>query len=127
MIRAKLLIAGLLICTFAEAQKKRRKASTQPEYTVAESRFEGFQRRKQLLNSSLIKNVAFRNVGPTVMSGRIVDFEVDPEDPTHFYAAFASGGLWETKNQGASFVPIFDDQIVMSIGDTAVDWTHNII
>ena len=127
MIRAKLLIAGLLICTFAEAQKKRRKASTQPEYTVAESRFEGFQRRKQLLNSSLIKNVAFRNVGPTVMSGRIVDFEVDPEDPTHFYAAFASGGLWETKNQGASFVPIFDDQIVMSIGDIAVDWTHNII
>ena len=44
-----------------------------------------------------------------------------------FYVAFASGGLWETKNQGASFEPLFDREIVMTIGDIAVDWKNNVI
>lgn len=31
------------------------------------------------------------------MSGRVVDIEANPEDPTEFYVAYASGGLWYTK------------------------------
>ena len=74
-----------------------------------------------------MKNLAFRNIGPTVMSGRVVDLAVDPADPSHFYVAYASGSLWETSNNGTSFMPIFDNQIVMTIGDIAVDWANNII
>ena len=75
----------------------------------------------------MVKNIPFRNVGPTVMSGRVVDLAVDPEDPFHFYVAYASGSLWETKNNGTSFTPIFDNQIVMTIGDIVVDWANDII
>ena len=66
----------------------------------------------------------FRNVGPSVMSGRVVDIDVCPTDPTHFYVAYASGGLWVTYNNGQSFTPLFDNQVVMTIGDIAVDWNH---
>ena len=42
------------------------------------------------------------------MSGRVVALEVNPKDPTKFYVAYASGGLWQTKNNGQSFTSIFD-------------------
>src|SRR5690606_18903673 len=56
--------------------------------------------------------------------GRISDLEVSPTDPTTFYAAYASGGLWKTTNNGQSFEPIFDNEAVMTIGDIAVDWKN---
>jgi len=74
-----------------------------------------------------VKNIQFRNIGPTVMSGRVVDIAVNPDDPSHFYVAYASGGLWETKNNGNSFNSIFDNKIVMTIGDIIVDWVNSII
>lgn len=83
--------------------------------------------REKLQNQSLVNGISFRSIGPTVMSGRVVDLEVDPQNPTHFYAAFASGGLWETTNNGITFTPIFDQEAVMTIGDIAVDWSHKII
>ena len=61
------------------------------------------------------------------MSGRVVDLDVNPSDPTHFYVAYASGGLWETKNNGNSFTSLFDNQMVMTIGDIKVDWQNKII
>lgn len=47
---------------------------------------------------SLVKNVPFTNIGPTIMSGRVVDFDVNPNNPNEFYVAYASGGLWYTNN-----------------------------
>ncbi len=61
------------------------------------------------------------------MSGRVADVEVSPSDPSHFYVAYASGGLWKTENNGTSFRPIFDKEMVMTIGDIAVNWQRNII
>jgi photosystem II stability/assembly factor-like uncharacterized protein len=73
--------------------------------------------------SSVVKNVSFRNIGPTVMSGRVVDIDAWSEDPSHFFVAYASGGLWRTRNNGVSFDPVFDNQDVMTLGDIAVDWS----
>ncbi|WP_456425523.1 WD40/YVTN/BNR-like repeat-containing protein [Rhodocaloribacter sp.] len=92
--------------------------------TPAEARLASVARREALREASLVRNVAFRNVGPTIMSGRVVDIDAWPEDPTHFYVAYASGGLWKTTNDGQSFAPLFDDQAVMTLGDIAVDWEH---
>lgn len=92
--------------------------------TSAEARLDGFAERAQLLDASLVKNVELRNVGPTVMSGRVVDVDVWEADPSHFYVAYASGGLWKTTNNGISFAPLFDDQASMTIGDIAVDWDN---
>lgn len=109
------------------AQKKKNSGETVPKATPATERWQGYQQRLQLAKNSLVKNIPFRNVGPTVISGRVVDMEVDPADPTHFYVAYASGGLWESKTNGASFEPMFQNEIVMTIGDIAVDWDNGTI
>ena len=56
------------------------------------------------------------------MSGRVTDIDANPENPTEFYVAYASGGLWYTNNNGTTFTPIFDREAVMTIGDIYVDW-----
>jgi len=96
-------------------------------FTPADKRIEDFSALIKARENSLVKNIEFRSVGPTVMSGRVVDIDVNPDDPTVFYAAYASGGLWKTTNNGISFHPIFDNEAVISIGDIAVDWKSNII
>ncbi len=95
--------------------------------TSAADRMQGIGKRKALEQNSLLKNLKFRNIGPSIMSGRAVDVEVNPDDPSEFYVAYASGGLWYTKNNGQSFSPVFDKEDVITIGDIAVDWkTRNI-
>lgn len=95
--------------------------------TPASQRLTKVEQRKQLESASLLNHIQFRNIGPTIMSGRIVDIEVNPDDPTEFYAAFASGGLWHTKNNGLSFDPIFDSEDILTIGDIAVHWSSKTI
>ncbi len=95
--------------------------------TDAEARGEAVAQRAKLLEESLISNLPFRGVGPTVMSGRIVDVDVNPQDPTEMYVAYASGGLWKSTNNGMSFEPVFDHQPSMTIGDIAVDWTRGTV
>ena len=96
----------------------------QPAPTKAAQRMEGFKQRKRLEDNSLVKAVKFRSVGPTIMSGRVVDVDVNPNNTKEFYVAYASGGLWKTENNGLSFTPLFDNEAVMTIGDIAVDWKH---
>lgn len=95
--------------------------------TPAKERLETFNYKKQMQENSLLKNIEFENIGPSIMSGRVVDVEVNPNDPTIFYVAYASGGLWKTINNGMSFTPLFDNEAVITIGDVAVDWSNNII
>ena len=71
---------------------------------------------------SLVKNIPFTSIGPTIMSGRVVDLEVNPNNPNEFYAAYASGGLWHTKNNGTTFTPILDTANTQNIGSIAVHW-----
>ncbi|WP_340064333.1 WD40/YVTN/BNR-like repeat-containing protein [Ascidiimonas aurantiaca] len=82
---------------------------------------------ESLRAQSIVKNVAFNNIGPTVMSGRVVDLDVNPEDPTEFYVAYASGGLWHTTNNGTSFTPILDDAPTQNTGDIAIHWPSRTI
>src|SRR5438045_257201 len=90
--------------------------------TNEHDRLQGIMRRETFEKNSLLKNVMFRNVGPTIMSGRAVDVCVNENDPTEFYVAYATGGLWHTMNNGQSFTPLFDKQDVITIGDVDVDW-----
>src|SRR5688500_11630610 len=67
-----------------------------------------------------VSGLGWRNIGPAVMGGRISDLAVVETDPSTFFAATASGGLWRTDNQGASWTPLFDDQPTASVGAVAV-------
>ncbi len=95
--------------------------------TSAEDRMKKVQQRKDLEKKSLINEIGFRNIGPVTMSGRVTDLEVNPDDPTEFYVAYASGGLWYTKNNGLSFTSIFDSEDILTLGDIAVNWSSNTI
>lgn len=96
-------------------------------FTSGAKRLESFSKLQKERENSLLKNVEFTSIGPTVMSGRVVDIDVNPDDPTIFYVAYASGGLWKTTNNGISFYPIFDNEATISIGDIAVDWKKGTI
>lgn len=126
-MRTTLLALMVILMVQADLTAQKRKKSSTPAATAAADRWAGYQQRQQITDNSWVKNIPFRNVGPTIMSGRVVDLEVDPTDPTHFYVAYASGGLWETTNEGTSFTPLFDNEIVMTIGDIAVDWENGTI
>ena len=80
-----------------------------------------------MAKNSIVKNVLLKNIGPSVMSGRVVDLEVNPNDPTEFYVAYASGGLWHTSSNGISFKPLLDNSETQNIGEIAVDWKNSII
>ncbi|ULQ57277.1 hypothetical protein KJS94_03565 [Flavihumibacter rivuli] len=95
--------------------------------TSAEERLKSLQNRVALEQNSLVNDIPFRNIGPTVMSGRVVDIDANPEDPTEFYVAYATGGLWHTVNNGQSFTPIFDNESIIGIGDIAVNWSNRTI
>lgn len=90
--------------------------------TPAAERLKGMQNRTIQAQSSPLNEVEFRNIGPAIMSGRVVDIDANPDDPTEFYVAYATGGLWHTTNNGQSFTPVFDKEMVMGIGDIAVNW-----
>ena len=102
-------------------------STAQIKPTPASERLSSFEQRKKLLESSTINGTSFRNIGPSVMSGRVVDIAVNPEDPTNFYVAYATGGLWHTINNGQSFTPVFDSEAIITIGAVAVNWKSNII
>ena len=72
-------------------------------------------------------SVKFRSIGPTIMSGRVVDIDVNPANSNEFFVAYASGGVWHTDNNGLSFKPIFDNEATHTIGDVAMNWADNIL
>ena len=93
--------------------------------TPAAERLKVTEQRKALESKSVLNEIKFRNIGPTIMSGRVVDIDANPEDPTEFYVAYATGGLWHTTNNGQSFTPIMDNLDLLFIGDIAVNWTSD--
>ena len=70
-----------------------------------------------------------RNIGPAVMSGRIVDLAVHVADPVTFYVASATGGVFKTTDNGTTLVPVFEHEGTHSVGaialhqrDTSIVW-----
>ena len=92
-----------------------------------EFRRQSAEKRAAMRLNSITSNMPVWNVGPTVFGGRVVDLAVNPENSNEFLAAFASGGLWYTRNNGLSFEALFEQEEVMTIGDIAVDWSRRYI
>jgi photosystem II stability/assembly factor-like uncharacterized protein len=99
----------------------------QPQPSDSFKIIDAYQQKEELTNSSRVKNIHFRNIGPTIMSGRVVALEVNPKDPTKFYVAYASGGVWYTDNNGTSFRSISEDWPTQNIGEITMDWNNEIL
>jgi hypothetical protein len=59
------------------------------------------------LNADVFSTLKVRNIGPTLVTGRVVDIAIDPKNPSVWYVASAFGGLWKTTNRGITFDEIF--------------------
>lgn len=99
----------------------------QPKPTEKTVLAKALLQKAEMAKASLVKNLPLKNIGPDIMSGRVVDLDVNPLDPTEFYVAYASGGLWHTKDNGISFTPVMDNGETQNIGDIAVDWKSSTI
>jgi photosystem II stability/assembly factor-like uncharacterized protein len=80
-----------------------------------------FDLSAQQLDKSVLDNIQYRSIGPSRQGGRYISFAVVERNPSTFYAALASGGLWKTVNNGITFESVFDNVGPISIGEVEVD------
>ncbi len=102
-------------------------ANAQQAASTADIVQNALQQKEEMQKNSIVKNVPFTNIGPTIMSGRVTDLAVNPDNPSEFYVAYASGGVWYTVNNGTTFTPILDNSNTQNVGDIAVDWKSRTI
>jgi len=65
------------------------------------------------------KALKYRLIGPAA-GGRVARVAGVAGDPTTYYAATASGGVWKSVDSGVTWKPVFDDQPISSTGSIAV-------
>jgi photosystem II stability/assembly factor-like uncharacterized protein len=86
----------------------------------AATRLTAFAKRQQMEKASPLAAIEFRNVGPEVQGGRVVEIHGPANRPDTLFVAFASGGLWRTDNRGGSWTPLFDKESSLTIGAFAL-------
>jgi photosystem II stability/assembly factor-like uncharacterized protein len=67
----------------------------------------------------LLRPLSWRSIGP-FRGGRVLAVSGVPGEPAHFYFGAVNGGVWETRDAGRTWQPIFDAVPVGSIGALAV-------
>ena len=71
------------------------------------------------VDPTLFNDLHWRLLGP-FRAGRVLAVTGVPGEAEHFYFGSVNGGVWETKDAGRTWTPIFDDQPIGSIGAIAV-------
>ena len=66
------------------------------------------------VNPSLFQDLRWRLIGP-FRGGRVLAVSGVPGEPDHFYFGSVNGGVWESRNAGRTWRPIFDSVAVGSI------------
>jgi photosystem II stability/assembly factor-like uncharacterized protein len=67
------------------------------------------------VDPSLFQDLQWRLIGP-FRGGRVLAVSGVPSEPEHFYFGSVNGGVWETRDAGRTWQPIFDSQPAGSIG-----------
>lgn len=58
--------------------------------------------------------------GPLNIGGRLTDVEINPVDENEIWIGAASGGVFKSSDAGETFVPVFDNEESLSIGDIEI-------
>src|SRR5262245_6810959 len=61
------------------------------------------------LNADTLAGLKLRSIGPTLTTGRVQDFQVDPTNSSIYYVVTAAGGVWRSENRGNTWTSIFDN------------------
>jgi hypothetical protein len=64
-------------------------------------------------------------IGPGNIGGRIRSIAISPEDPQLLWAATPGGGIWRSRNGGASFEPVNDRMINLVVTSIVIDPTDS--
>lgn len=59
------------------------------------------------LTAATFENLQLRNIGPGLVTGRVVDVVMDPKNPDTWFVASAFGGLWKTESRGIQWRQVF--------------------
>jgi photosystem II stability/assembly factor-like uncharacterized protein len=97
-------------------------ASARNSFSLTRSSHEAAQQPQQKSDAKPpeeLKGLKFRLLGPA-WGGRASRAAGVPGDPSIYYAASASGGVWKSTDAGLTWKPIFDKQPISSIGSIAV-------
>jgi photosystem II stability/assembly factor-like uncharacterized protein len=78
-------------------------------------------RPRDPMSAPTFAGLRFRSIGPAFTSGRVIGFAVEPNNPSHYFVASASGGVWKTINNGNTWTPVFEREGSYSIGCIALD------
>lgn len=76
---------------------------------------------KKSVDASIYSGIKLRNMGPAVTGGRVSDFAFNPANPTQYFVATASGGMWKTDNAGVTWQAVADSMPSYSYGDVTMD------
>lgn len=105
--------------TPAEFPQDEAEVTPAPIEEIVEEVAEGEEESR--LIAGTFSGLELRNLGPALMSGRVADIAVHPEDASTWYVAVGSGNVWKTTNAGSTWTPIFEDQGSYSIGCVTID------
>jgi photosystem II stability/assembly factor-like uncharacterized protein len=73
------------------------------------------------MSSGTFAGLKLRSIGPAFVTGRIVALAVNPKNRAQYYIGAASGGVWRTDNDGATWTPVFEHEGSYSIGAVTMD------
>ena len=88
--------------------------------TSAEERAAAYRKRLAMEAESAFGGLSWRNIGPEVQSGRVVTIVSPASKPGTTLVAFATGGLYRTEDDGATWTSLWEAMPTFGIGDVAV-------
>ncbi len=104
----------------AAAKKKADEAAAKKKAAEDAKKKAAAAKARNEVAAAWIKTMQWRQIGPASMGGRIVDLAVVESNPSQFWLATASGGVFKTENNGITFKPQFQFEDSICIGDVAV-------
>ena len=130
-------ITGLLVLCFVKSSHKEKYYKVPDEWLYKQRAYPYKNIDSKAIFAVRNQALAFQNnqqkdltapwtmAGPVNIGGRITDIEISPSDTNTFYIGTASGGIFKTLDHGQNWVPIFDNEVSISIGALAIDPTNS--
>src|SRR5256886_10228832 len=79
------------------------------------------------IDEKLFSGMQWRQIGP-FRGGRALAIEGVPGEPDTYYFGGVAGGVWKTTDGGQNWTPLFDKEVISSIGALAVAPSdHNVV
>ena len=73
------------------------------------------------INERTFNTLRARQIGPAMISGRILQIAMFPDSTNHYMIALAAGNIFMTENNGTTWTPVFENYGSFSIGWITID------